>query len=135
MVDEILKFTKITFLLHLIVLLIFTILFWMPPVFATLFALTFDAISSALCQMIAAIFTGATAMNLFGYLAKEWKQGKIYVIFEIVWLPLGIITVIINFAAYGISAILFLLVLIIFFVLFLITFLQQEEIIGIIIGK
>lgn len=135
MVDEILKFTKITLFLHLIVIIIFTILFWLPPVFAILFALTLDAMSSALCQMIAAIFTGATAMNLFGSLAKEWKQVKIYVIFEIVWLPPGIIAVIINFAVYGISAILFILTLIIFFILFLITFLQQEEIIGIIIGK
>ena len=135
MVYEILKFTKITFLIHLFVGIIFSILYWIPPMLAALFALTLDAMSSALSQIIAALFTGLTLASLLGYMAKEWKQVRIVVIQELIWLLLGLIAVILNFAVLGTSAILFLLVIILVFVLFFITFLQQEEIIGIIIGK
>ena len=47
---------------------------------AALFALTLDAMSSALSQIIAALFTGLTLASLLGYMAKEWKQVRIVVI-------------------------------------------------------
>ena len=135
MVDKTLKLTKITFLLHVIVGSILAVLFWMPTELGTLFSWSINSTASAFSQIIAALFTGLVVSSLFGCIAKEWKQVKIYVIFEIVWLLAGLIVVILNFEILGDNAILFLLLIILFIALFIVSFLRQEEIIGIIIRK
>ncbi len=131
MVDEILKLTKYNFLLHLIVGAIFAILFWIPTVFGLIFNVTIESLSiaAAFAQMIGALFTGLTVSSLLGFMAKEWKQVRIVVIHEVIWLLAGTIAAIINFTALGISAVLFALLMIMFLVLFLVVLLKQEEII------
>jgi hypothetical protein len=73
------------------------------------------------------LFLGFGIGSLCGYLAKEWKQVKILVITEIVWLLTGVIVMIINAAAVPTVTALFLIVGSLMLALFLLSFLQQEE--------
>ena len=130
MVDENLKFTKITFLVHIIIGIIFTILYWIPAIFMPLFGLTYNPLAGMFSQVLGAAGAGLTVSSIFGYMAKEWKEVKIVVITEIVWLACALIAVIINFFVIGLSAILFIILLGLLLVLFLVSFLKQEEIIG-----
>ncbi|UCD02147.1 MAG: hypothetical protein JSV23_03795 [Promethearchaeota archaeon] len=128
MAEEILKFTKLTFIIHFVVALIFTILFFMPDITGPIALLNPSVETHALTLTIASLFAALTVSSLFGFLAKEWKQVKIVVILEIVWLVAGLITTIINYPVYTLTMfILALLVTIIMLVLFLLTFLQQED--------
>lgn len=130
MAEEMLKFTKITFIIHFVIGLLFTILFWIPGITAPMFGIAVNLDTSAMSLMIGALFAGLTVSSLFGFLAKEWKEVKIVTIAEIVYLAVGLIAHIISFSAYEVgSAVLSLIITIIFLVLFLLTFLQQEEII------
>ena len=130
MAEEILKFTKITFIIHFVIGLLFTILFWIPDITAPMFGIAVNPDTSAMSRMIGALFAGLTVTSLFGFLAKEWKQVKIVTIAEIVYLVVGIIANFISFSAYEVgSAVLSLIVTIILLVLFSLTYLQQEDII------
>lgn len=77
---------------------------------------------------MAALFAGFAVSSLCGFLAKEWKEVKIVVIAEIVWLVAGLIVTIINFAVLNVGmAVVTLIFFIVLLALFLLTFLQQEE--------
>jgi len=128
MAEEILKFTKLTFLIHFILGVVFTVLYWIPEVTGLLFGITTTPSLNSSSMTIAALFLALTVSSLLGFLAKEWKQVKIIVIAEIVWLVASFINLIINFAAAPLSMnILNLIVGLVLLVLFLLTFLQQED--------
>ncbi|MFX1503873.1 MAG: hypothetical protein ACFFDH_23125 [Promethearchaeota archaeon] len=127
---DILKFTKLTFVIHLVVGIIFTVLFWIPETFAEMYGIPYNDYTTAMSMTIGALFAGLTVSSLFGILAKEWKEVKIVVIAEIVWLAASVISHIINFSAYEVAmAVLTIIISIIFLVLFLLSYLQQEEIV------
>ena len=101
---------------------------WM--ISAPMFGIAVNPDTSAMSLMIGALFAGLTVSSLFGFLAKEWKEVKIVTIAEIVYLAVGLIAHIISFSAYEVgSAVLSFIVTIIFLVLFLLSYLQQEDII------
>lgn len=128
MSEEILKFTKMTFIIHFIIGLAFTVLFWIPDITTPLFGIerTFD--THAMSLTIGALFAGFTVSSLCGILAKEWKEVKIIVIAEVVWLVAALVTTIVSFPVYNVlMAILTLFLTIILLILFLLTFLQQED--------
>ncbi len=127
MVDEILKFTKFTFLIHFIVAVLMAILYFIPDVTYPMFGMTPTPILISTGMTIAALFLGLGIMSLCGYLAKEWKEVKIVVIGEIVWLGIGTIVTIINFNANASAGTLFFIVGGAMLALFILSFLQQEE--------
>jgi uncharacterized membrane-anchored protein len=127
MVDEILKFTKLTFLIHTILAVFSGIQYLIPATMLPIYGITVTPMISALSMIIGAVFMGLAVMSLCGYMAKEWKEVKIVVIGEIVWLIIGIIAGIISAAANIALITLAVVILIIFLVLFVLAFLQQEE--------
>lgn len=128
MAEEILKFTKLTFIIHFVVALIFTILFFMPDITGPIALINPSVETHALTLTIASLFAALTVSSLFGFLAKEWKQVRIVVILEIVWLVACLITTIINYPVYTLTMFLLsLIICIIMLALFLLTFLQQED--------
>lgn len=129
MIEEILKFTKITFIVHFILGAIMAIVLWIPPIATPMFGMTYTADTGALSMILAAAGTGFTISSLFGYMAKEWKEVKIVVVTEIVWLACFLIAIIINIAVFGLSAILLIIEGIVLLALFLLSYLQQQEVI------
>ncbi|KKN35375.1 hypothetical protein LCGC14_0784280 [marine sediment metagenome] len=127
MTDEILKFTKLTFLIHFLLGLVFTILFWLPEVTGPLFGLGDTAELSALSMLLGALFLGLTIGSLLSFLAKEWKEVKIVVIIENFWLVAGLIAMTINLSVYNALIYVSLVINIILLALFCLTFLQQED--------
>ncbi len=128
MTEEIQKFTKLTFIIHFVIALIFTILFFMPDISVPIYGMTVTDEVHAITLTLASAFVGLTVSSLFGIMAKEWKQVKIVVILEIVWLVANLITMIISFSVYDVlMAILTLLITIVLLLLFILTFLQQED--------
>lgn len=130
MVDEILKFTKITFLIHIILGSIFTILYWIPEISAPIFGLPYLIEAGAVSMVLGAAGAGLVASSIFGYFAKEWKEVKIVVINELVWLGACLIALIINIGVFGLNVIMSFIFVSLMFVLFVLSYLQQEEIIG-----
>jgi len=130
MVDEILKFTKITFLIHIILGSIFTILYWIPEISAPIFGLPYLIEAGAVSMVLGAAAAGLVASSIFGYFAKEWKEVKIVVINELVWLGACLIALIINIGVFGLNVIMSFIFVSLMFVLFVLSYLQQEEIIG-----
>ncbi|MFX0057221.1 MAG: hypothetical protein ACFE85_09375 [Candidatus Hodarchaeota archaeon] len=127
MVDEILKFTKLTFVIHFVIAITFTILFFLPDISVPIFGITVTRAVHALTLTIASAFAGLTVSSLCGIRAKEWKEVKIVVILEVVWLVANLITVIISFGVYNLAmGIITLLITIFLLALFLLAFLQQE---------
>ncbi len=128
MADEILKFTKLTFIIHFVVGLIFTILFFIPDITGPLSLENVSAETNALSLTIASLFAALTVSSLCGIMAKEWKEIKIVVILEVVWLVASLVTTIINFTVLIIAMVIpSLLFSILMLALFLLTFLQQED--------
>ncbi|MEE9379386.1 MAG: hypothetical protein V3V33_15280 [Candidatus Lokiarchaeia archaeon] len=127
MTEEILKFTKLTFIIHFIVALIFTILFWLPEFTGPLFGFTYTAEMGALSMTLGAVFVGLTISSLLGVLAKEWKEVKIVVILESFWIVADLIATTISFSVYNAMVYLLLVITIVLLVLFCLTFLQQED--------
>jgi hypothetical protein len=127
MAEEILKFTKLTFIIHFITGLIFTILFWLPEITAPLFGFTYSPGLGAVTMTLGAIFVGLTVGSLLGILAKEWKEIKIVVLIETFWLVASLISFTINLSAYNAMVYVSMALSIILLVLFLLTFLQQED--------
>ena len=127
MVDEILKFTKLTFIIHFITAVIFTILFWLPEITGPLFGFTYTPGLGAVTMTLGATFVGLTIGSLLGILAKEWKEIKIVVLIEAFWLVASLISTTINLSAYNAMVYVSMALSIILLVLFLLTFLQQED--------
>jgi hypothetical protein len=130
MVEEMLKFTKLTFIIHFVIGLIFTILFWIPditiPLYTGISGLTLE--THAMSLTIGSLFAGFTVSSLFGFLVKEWKQVKIIVISEIIWLLGNLVASIISFNVFTLSmAILTIIITVIMLLLFILSFLQQED--------
>ena len=128
LVDEILKFTKYTFLIHFILGLIFTIFYWIPEISAPLFGISYSVEGGAFSMVVGAAGEGFTISSLFGFMAKEWKEVKIIVIAEIVWLILMLVAVSLNIPVFGLGSITFYIVGVSLVVLFLLSYLKQEEI-------
>ena len=127
MAEEILKFTKLTFIIHFITGLIFTILFWLPEMTGPLFGLTYSPGLGAVTMTLGAAFVGLTIGSLLGILAKEWKEIKIVLLIEVFWLVASLIATTINLSAYNAMIYISMAISIILLVLFLLTFLQQED--------
>ena len=129
MTDEILTITKLTFGIHFVIGLIFTILFFIPDIIVPIFGLTLTFDTHALSLTISSLFAGFTASSLFGVFAKVWKEVKIIVISEIVWLFCNLVTGIISFPVFDlVGALLTLLITIILLLLFALTLLKQQDI-------
>ena len=127
MTEEILKFTKYTFIIHFVSGLIFTILFWLPQTTGPLFGFTYTADLGAVTMTLGAAFVGLTIGSLLGILAKEWKEIKIVVLIEAFWLVASLISITINFATYNAMVYVVMVITIILLVLFMLAFLQQED--------
>ena len=130
MAEEILKFTKLIFIIHFVIGLIFTILFWIPDIVLPLYVdiVLVNLATHALSLTIGCLFLGLTVSSLLGILAKEWKQVKIVVICEIAWLVGNFVTTIVSFPVFIVGmAILTLLITIVLLLLFILVFLQQED--------
>jgi len=128
LVDEILKFTKYTFLLHFIIGVIFNIFYWIPEIGNPLFGISYSVEGGAFCMALGAAVAGFVISSLFGFMAKEWKEVKIIVIAEIVWLILMVVAVSLNIPVFGLGSIVFYVSGVGFSVLFLLSYLKQEEI-------
>ena len=127
MTEEILKFTKLTFVIHFVTGLIFTILFWLPEITAPLFGFTYSPELGAVTMMLGATFVGLTIGSLLGIFAKEWKEIRIVVLIESFWLVASLIATTINLDAYNAMVYVSMALSIILLVLFCLTFLQQED--------
>lgn len=129
MSDKILTITKLTFGIHFVIGLIFTILFFIPDISIPIFGLVLTFDTHALSLTLGSLFAGFTASSLFGVFAKEWKEVKIIVISELVWLFCNLITGIISFPVYDlVGALLTLLLTIALLLLFALTLLKQQDI-------
>jgi hypothetical protein len=133
MAEEILKFTKLTFIIHFVIGLIFTILFFIPditiPLYLGVAALSLE--THAMSLTIGSLFAGFTVSSLCGFLAKEWKQVKIVVMSEIVWLLGNLITSIMSFSVFlQAMAILTIIITVIMLLLFILSLLQQEDVLN-----
>lgn len=127
MAEEILKFTKLTFIIHFITWLIFTILFWLPEMTCPLFGFTYSPELGAITRFLGAAFVGLTVGSLLGILAKEWKEIKIVVLIEVFSIVASLISMTIYLSAYNAMVYVSIALSIILIVLFLLTFLQQED--------
>ncbi len=101
MVDENLKFTKLTFGIHFLAGLAFSVMFWLLEFSSPAFGLTYDSGTGALSMLLGAVFSGLTLSSLLAFLAKEWKEIKILTITEIIWLIAGLIAMIANLNAFN----------------------------------
>jgi hypothetical protein len=131
MAEKVLNFTKLTFIIHSIIGLLFTILFFIPdfsiPLFFGSISLATEA-THAMALTLGSIFLGLTVSSIISVVAKEWKQIKIVVILEIVWLIAGLVTTIVSFVTFDVvMGALVLVFEIILLALFCLTFLQQED--------
>ena len=127
MVDENLKFTNLTFGIHFLVGLIFSIMFWLPEFTGPAFGLTYDSGTGALSMLLAAVFSGLTLSSILAFFAKEWKEVKILTITEIIWLIAGIIAMIVNLSAFNNMIYVSLAINIVMLILFALAFVQQED--------
>ena len=95
-----------------------------------IYGIPYNEYTYGLSMTIGALFAALTVSSLFGFLAKEWKEVKIVVIAEIVWLVGSLISHIIYFSVPEVEmAVIKLIISILFLVLFLLVYLQQEEIV------
>ncbi len=127
MTEEILKFTKITFVIHFVVGLIFTIIFWIPETSTPIFGFTYTPALGAVTMMLGSTFVGLTIGSLLAFLAKEYKEIRIVVLTECFLLVASLIAMTINLTVYNAMGIVTLVILIILLVLFALAFLQQED--------
>jgi len=128
MVEEILKFTKLTFIIHFIIGIMFSALFWIPDVTLPLLGIVLTLDTRVLCLSIGALFTGFTIGCLLGIFAKSWKEVRIVIIIGIIYLFALPITSIIYFGAYDpMMAVMMIVQTIFLLVLYVLSFLQQED--------
>ncbi len=129
MLDEILKFTKITFYIQLIYGIIFTLLFWIPTVSLSIFGVTYTDEAGALSQMIGAAVAALTVGTILALRKREWSEVQVKMMMEIVWQLVVMIVVIVNAPLLGIYTITNVLIVVPEFAFTLLSILQQEEII------
>ena len=127
MTEEILKFTKITFVIHFVTGLIFTFLFLSPGIFGPLFVLSYTDTVGAVTMMLGAAFVGLTIGSLLAILAKEWKEIRILVLIECFWLVVSLIALTFYLNLYKPLIYVSLVLNIVLLALFALTFLQQED--------
>ncbi len=128
MVEEIQKFTKLTFIIHFIVGIMFSTLFWIPDFTLPLLGIELTLGTRAMCSSIGALFTGLTIGCLLGIFAKSWKEVRIVVITGIIYLFALPITSIIYFGAYDpMMAVMMIVQTIFILALYVLSFLQQED--------
>jgi len=127
MAEEILKFTKLTFVIHFITGLIFTILFWLPEIAGPIYGFSYTAELGAVTMTLGAAFVGLTIGSLLSIFAKEWKEIRIMVLVECFLLVANLIATTINIATYNAMGIVTMVIVIILLALFALTFLQQED--------
>jgi hypothetical protein len=127
MAEEILKFTKLTFIIHFILGLIFTIIFWIPDITGDLFVDSYTPEVGAVTMMLGAAFVGLTIGSLLGIFAKEWKEIRIVTLIEAFWLVASLIATTINLSNFAGMIYVSMTISIILLALFALTFLQQED--------
>jgi hypothetical protein len=126
MPEEVLKFSKWAFLIHVILGFVFTILYWMPTVSMPILVGAFSAVAGGFSQIVGAACLGLTLGSVFCYMAIEWKQVKIVVIIEVIWLGAALVALTINVMLFLASAALLYIVVGGLFIMFLVVFLKQE---------
>ena len=129
MLDEILKFTNITFYIQLIYGIVFTMLFWIPTISLPMFGVIYTDEAGALSQMIGAAVAALTVGTILALRKREWSEVQIKMMVEIVWQVVVMTVIIINSPLLGIYAITNVLIVVPEFVFTLLSVLQQEEII------
>ncbi len=127
MAEEILKFTKITFVIHFITGLIFAILFWLPEVSASIYGITYTPALGVVTRMLGGAFVGLTIGSLLAIFAKEWKEIRIVVLIECFLLIANLIATTIGLTVFNAMGYVTMVLIIILLVLFALTFLQQED--------
>ena len=127
MTEEILKFTKLNFIIHFVILLLYTILFWLPDINFPMYGITYTPELVALSLMLGSCFTGFAIGALFGIIAKEWKEVRIVVIIDVFMNVTMLIAITLTLSVYNALIYMALVVTILLLVLFCLTFLQQED--------
>jgi hypothetical protein len=129
MVEEILKFTKISFYVILIYGVIFSILFWIPTVSLSILGLTYNAEVGALSNMVGAAVIMLTVGTVLTLLKKEWSVCRIKMLMEVVWQIVVIIVIIANSPLLGVYTATNIIIVVPELTFTLLAILQQEEII------
>ena len=125
MTEEILKFTKLTFVIHFVIVLLYTVLFWLPEFNTPLYGLTNTAPLGALSLMLGSCFTGLAIGALFGLFAKEWKQVRIVVIIDVAMNVTMLIALTLTLSVFNALIYIAVVLTILFILLFCLNFLQQ----------
>ena len=129
MVEEILKFTKISFYVILIYGVIFSILFLIPTVSLSILGVTYNPEAGALSNMVGAAVIMLTVGTVLTLLKKEWSVVRIKMLMEIVWQIVVIIVIIVNSPLLGVYTATNILIVVPELTFTLLAILQQEDII------
>ncbi|MHA2282988.1 MAG: hypothetical protein ACXAC5_19280 [Promethearchaeota archaeon] len=127
MTEEVLKFTKLTFIIHFVIVVLYGILYWLPEINAPLYGITYTAPLGALNMLLGSVMFGFAVGDLCCILAKEWKAVKIYLIAEVVTSILMLIALFMNLTVFNALIYMAIVAIIILIVLFCLTVLQQED--------
>ena len=127
MTEEVLKFTKLTLAIHFVILLLYTILFWLPDFNIPLYDITNTPELGALSLMLGSCFTAFTIGALFGIFAKEWKEVRIVVMIGIAFNITMLIALTFTLSVFNALIYVAFVVTILLIVLYCLTFLQQED--------
>ncbi len=127
MAEEILKFTKLTLAINFVIALIYTILYWLPELNASLYGITYTEVVGALNWLIGSCMTGLTLGSLLSIFAKEWKEVRIVVIILITVNIAFLITLTIKLAVFNELVYVAIVAIILLLVLYCLSFLQQED--------
>ncbi|MHA2020753.1 MAG: hypothetical protein ACW96N_03500 [Candidatus Thorarchaeota archaeon] len=83
------SFLKYTFLIHIIIALVYGIMFlFLPMVYIDLVVWPFADLAAA--RMIGALFLGYGIAAFFGYKAETWEKVEILVLANLVWIILAL---------------------------------------------
>ena len=129
MVDEILKFTKITLLVQLIYGILFAILYWLPAVTLPLFGIAVNDGTSALIQFLGCALAALSVSTILSLRKTSWAEVQIKMATEIVWQCTLIVFAIYYLPIIGVSLVGSIVMLISDIILTVLAFLQQEDII------
>jgi len=127
MAEEYGMITRITFIIHIIIGLIFGVSFLViPDIMLPLFGMAF--VDPAI-RMFGAIIIGFVFMSFLGLMTREVARVKIVIIGELVWLILGIIAAAVHLVIPPLMSITFagaaLGSLVILFILFLLSYFME----------
>ncbi len=122
------QLVRITFILHVIVGLVFGIGFLLvPDMLYPIFGLTFEDPNA---RTFGAMILGLTMGSILALMTKEWEQVKILVEIELIWTLVGPIVMIYHMFTpplYGSMMWGPILILLVLWVLFLIGYLQEKK--------